>query len=224
MVDFNKLDVFFADDSFRKNNKHNKKIIRRTRTIRIIKLTLPMVAAALAGLLIVLPSLQSREDEFQINIPKPKAGELEKLHMENTVFYMTDKNNLVNNFTAETIDETSPGSKLVKLINPEGLLPTSESKWLSIKSPIGYYDQNQNLLWLDENVSMVYSDGMKAQTKRIYYDGKTAQAYSKTPVTANGYFGNLKSEGFEYYKDKDLIIFTGKSKIVIHQDKTQGSK
>ena len=219
MFDFKKLDTFFAEDSLqKKGTETNAVFLRRTRTVRLIKLLLPAVAAALAGLLIILPGLKDRSGDLQLNIPKPKSGELEKLHMENTVFYVTDDKNQVNNFTAETIDETEPGSKLIKLIKPEGLLPSDGNEWISIKSPIGFYDQNKRLLWLDNKVNMVYSDGMTATTQTVFYDSAAAKAYSRTSVDAKGYFGTLKSEGFEYYKNNRVIIFTGKSKIVIRQE------
>lgn len=218
MFDFKKLDIFFAENLKKENQEKDKAVIRRNRILRAAKLLLPAVAAALAGLLVILPGLREREGDFQLEINKPKAGELEKLHMENTVFYITDKQNKVNNFIAETIDETEPGSKLIKLIRPEGLLPSSDHRWLSIKSPVGFYDQNKNLLWLDDNVKMVYSDGITANTQTVYYDGNQAKAYGNTPVTSEGYFGNLQSEGFEYYKDRNVIIFTGNTKIIIHQD------
>lgn len=87
MFDFKKLDVFFAEDSLKKKGRENdRNIVRRTRAVRLVKLLLPAVAAALAGLLIVLPGLQDRSGDLQLNIAKPKDGELEKLHMENTVF------------------------------------------------------------------------------------------------------------------------------------------
>ena len=129
-----------------------------------------------------------------------------------------DINSDINNFTADTIDETEPGSKLIKLIRPEGLLPSSDDRWISVKSPVGFYDQNKKLLWLDDNVRMVYSDGMTATTETVFYDSAAAKAYSVTPVFSEGYFGTLRSEGFEYYKDRKVIIFTGKSKIVIRQE------
>ncbi len=219
MFDFKKLDIFFAEDSLKKKGQEkDMTVARRTRTVRLIKLLLPAVAAALIGLLIVLPGLQERSGEFQLNITKPKAGELEKLHMENTVFYITDDANRVNNFTAETIDETEAGSKLVKLIRPEGLLPSSDNRWVSIKSPVGFYDQNKKLLWLDNGVKMVYSDGMTATTQTMFYDNATAKVYSLTDVSSEGYFGTLHAEGFEYFKDRKVIVFTGKTKIVIHQE------
>ena len=145
MFDFKKLDVFFAEDSLKKKGRENdRNIVRRTRAVRLVKLLLPAVAAALAGLLIVLPGLQDRGGDLQLNIAKPKDGELEKLHMENTVFYVTDDANRVNNFTADTIDETEPGSKLIKLIRPEGLLPSSDDRWISVKSPVGFMIKTKN--------------------------------------------------------------------------------
>ena len=82
MFDFKKLDVFFAEDSLKKKGRENdRNIVRRTRAVRLVKLLLPAVAAALAGLLIVLPGLQDRGGDLQLNIAKPKDGELEKLHM-----------------------------------------------------------------------------------------------------------------------------------------------
>ncbi len=60
-----------------------------------------------------------------MDVTLPKKGELEKLHMEETVFYITDADNKVNNFNADKIDETEPGSKLLKLTNPQGIVPGS---------------------------------------------------------------------------------------------------
>ena len=54
--------------------------------------------------------------------------------------------------------------------------------------------------------------------RKFFYDSAAAKAYSVTPVFSEGYFGTLRSEGFEYYKDRKVIIFTGKSKIVIRQE------
>ncbi len=219
MFDFKKLDTFFAQDSINsKKNISKSSFSKRIQLLRWIKLLLPAIAAILAGLLVLLPSLSERNGEFQLNIKKPNKGELEKLHMENTVFYITDENNRVNNLIAQTIDETQPGSKLIKLTNPEGLLPTDDDLWISVKAPIGFYDQNKNLLTLEQTVNMVYSDGMKATTEKMYYDANLAKAYANTDVHANGYFGSLDAQGFEYFKDKKMIKFLGNCKIIIHQN------
>ncbi len=107
------------------------------------------IAAVLLGMLIIIPNLSQIDDTISLDITLPKKGELEKLHMENTDFYITDRNNKVNNFLARNIDETSPGSKLIKLTDPEGIIPSANGTWYNIKSPLGYYDQNKNTLKLE---------------------------------------------------------------------------
>lgn len=220
MFDKNKIESFFNDLSPTEPKK--EKLTRHTKMIRRTKLLLPCIAAALIGLLIAFPSLQSSYD-FNIDITSPKKGELEKLHIENTVFYITDKDNKINNFTAQNIDETEPGSKLVKLINPEGTLPSSGEGWINIKAPTGFFNQNENILELVDKVEMFYSDGMNAETELVIFDFKTSKGHGNKPITAQGTFGNLESEGFEFYNKDNILIFTGKTNIKISEESLKGN-
>lgn len=221
MFDKEKLESFFNAKNFQ--NKLETETNKRTKNIRRAKLLLPCIAAALIGLLIVFPTLQQNSRDFSIDITRPKKGELEKLHMENTVFYITDKDNKVNNFTAQNIDETEPGSKLIQLTNPEGTLPGSNETWVNIKSPNGFFDQNENILRLEPKVDLFYSDGMDAQTQVMYYDFNKKEGYGNKPVQAQGVFGNLKSEGFRFYTEKNLLVFTGKTYINIREESLKGN-
>ena len=221
MFDKEKLESFFNADNIR--NKSETKINKRSKNIRRAKLLLPSIAAALIGLLIAFPSLQQSNRDFSIDITRPKKGELEKLHMENTIFYITDKDNKVNNFTAQNIDETEPGSKLVQLTNPEGTLPGSKGTWLNIKAPIGFFDQNTNILRLEQNVELFYSDGMDARTEIMSYDFNKKEGFGDKPVQAQGVVGNLMSEGFNFYTENSLLVFTGKTYINIREESLKGN-
>lgn len=220
MFDKNKIESFFNDPS--SSAPKEETLAKHTKIIRRAKLLLPCIAAALIGLLIAFPSLQNSYD-FNLDITSPKMGELEKLHIENTVFYITDKDNKINNFTAKNIDETEPGSKLVKLINPEGTLPGADENWINIKSPVGFFNQTDNILDLTENVEMFYSDGMNAETEALTFDFNNSKGYGNKPVTAEGTFGNLQSEGFEFYSKDNILIFTGKTYIKIREESLKGN-
>ena len=224
MLDFKKLDSFFDAKNLKGQTGKISAVARRARIIRLVKILLPAVAAALIGLLAIMPSLKDRANEFKIDITKPKLSELEKLHMENTVFHVTDKDNRVNEFTAESIDETETKSHLVKLTNPKAFMPSSDTDWLTVDAPTGYYNQEAKLLSLNENVVMKYSEGMTATTKEMFFDANISKAYSIEPVTAEGYFGDLSSNGFEYYKNKGIITFTKKTDIIINKDNLKGTK
>lgn len=222
MIDSHKIDDYFYGNSpLTEHHDASDSLDNRSRLIRRIKLILPSLAAVLLGLLIFIPHLEQAKDTVRIDITLPKKGELEKLHMENTDFYVTDRSNKVNNFTADNIDETAPGSKLIKLTNPKGIIPTAKGPWYNIEAPIGYYDQNKQTLRLEQNVDVIYSDGMMGKTQAMTYDFKTETAVSTTPTHADGTLGSLDSQGFKFYNAQDLIIFTGKTHIVIDESQIE---
>lgn len=213
MLDLKQLDNIFNAESLKQSNADEAALLRQRKKIRLIKIVFPAIAAALVGLLAVIPSLQDRGD-FSIKISKPLRNEIEKLHVENSVLYVTDKANRVNTFTAEHIDETAPGSQLVKLQNPKGKMPTSDEQWVDVTAPTGFYDQNTKVFSLVDNVVAVYSDGMTAKTEEIYYDSHESRAFGNKPIIADGKFGHLKAEAFEYLTDQAMIRFKGKTDIV----------
>ena len=219
MFDKEKIDQYFADTSFAKPKlKEQNKVTKRTKIVRLFRLLLPSIAAVLIGVLLVFPSLKKDARDFKLDITMPKKGELEKLHVENTVLYITDSKNQVNNFTAQSIDETAPGSKLVKLHNPEGMMPLSKENWINIKSPTGYFNQSTNIIQLTEDVKMYYNEGMEVETQELFYDFNSRKGYGNQPVAAEGIFGNLLAEGFIFDSDNQILTFTGHSDIMVHEE------
>lgn len=218
MSDFEKLDTYFCGDALaqRKRPEDIAKQ-RREKLLRITKLTLPALAAVSIGLLAVFPSLQNREMELKSQLNRLQISDIEKLHMENTLFYITDKNNRVSNFTSEHIDETEAGSQLVKLTNPEGMMPLGNSNVIYIKSPIGHYDQKSKVLSLSDIVTITYSGGLTGQTAEMFYLTNEGKAYADTPVNADGELGTVSAAGFDYDSGTQLLILRQKSNILLKQ-------
>lgn len=218
MVDFKKLDSFFDLKNLKEQIRESQTATgKRARVIRMVKLLLPAFAAALIGLLAIMPSLQDRSNDLKIRLEKPSLQDIEKLHMENTIFYLTDKNNQVSNFTAENIDEVSENSEMIKLSKPKGNLAAGSDNFIDIIAPLGYYNQTSKILSLQENVTMTSTDGIVAKSDEVLFDGNQAKVYSIMPVTAEGYFGKLDAEGFEYFNNSQIMAFTGKGNIDIIQ-------
>lgn len=225
MVNVEKIDSLFNEESEKRTSASPVDgVSKHTRCVNMAKLLLPSFAAVLIAMLLIFPSLKNDEKSFLFDITLPKKGELEKLHIEKTVLNITDKNNRVNNFTADNVDETEPGSKLIKLNNPDGVLPTSDTDWLNIKSPTGYYNQTQNTLELIDNVEIYYSPGMSVNVPDILYDFKTNIARSDKKVKAQGEIGDLTSEAFEINTDTGIITFKGKTYIKLREDTLKGMK
>ena len=213
MLDLKQLDDIFSNEHLSKSVSAGDKVLsRQKKRARLVKITFPAIAAALVGLLAVWPALQDRGD-FSIKISKPTKGEIEKLHVKNSVLYVTDKANRVNSFTAENIDETEPGSQLVKMQNPKGKLPTSDVQWVDVTAPTGFYNQKDKLFYLVDGVELLYSDNMKASTKEMYYETDKSLIYGNTPVIADGKYGHLDAKAFEYSTKNEVLKFKGNTTI-----------
>ncbi len=219
MVDLKKIDTYFnADSKLSSSPAEQQPLLKHSRFVKMAKLALPSIAAVLIGLLLLFPSLRQDARDFKLDITRPKQGELEKLHVENTVFYVTDKDNKVNNFVASNIDETAPGSKLIKLTKPEGILPLDQDRWLSIKAPVGFFNQTTNLLELEEHVEMFYSEGMNVITSSAFFDFNNSKGYGNKPIKGQGFLGDLEAEGFEFSTKEDILIFKGHNDITIKEE------
>ena len=218
MLDLKKLDNYFNADSELPAHSSGAPLNRHSRFVKLAKLALPSAAAVLVALLLFFPYLKKDTRDFRLDITRPKQGELEKLHIENTVFYITDKDNKVNNFVASNIDETAPGSKLIKLSSPEGIMPLDNGNWVNVKSPLGFYNQTNNLLELKDNVEIFYSEGMTVSTTSAFFDFNTSRSYGRRPVTGQGFLGELQAEGFEYSANNHILTFTGHNDITVKEE------
>ena len=216
MRDLKKIDSYFLPPE--PHNWHEKDSrTHHTKMVRMTKLMLPALAAMLVGLLILLPHLKKNITDMASDIITPLKGELEKFHMENGVFYVTDSKNIVNNFHAETLDETEAGSKIIKLVKPRGTLPTEKQEEIHIKAPVGFFDQNTKLLTLKENVNIDYSGGMTTDTKEMSFDFNHSKAFSNHSVVTKSPNTKINAQGFEFYKNKNLLVYLKKTHIDIHQ-------
>ena len=111
MFDSHKIDAYFNGEKDLRPAAETM-LTRRAKIMRWIKLALPSLAALLIGLLIVLPGLQTDDDRFELDVTRPKKGELEKLHMANRGFYITAADTHVNSFQGSEMcirDSRQPG-------------------------------------------------------------------------------------------------------------------
>jgi len=213
VFDLKQLDNIFNDTNLNSKVASDEDALRQhKRKTRTVKIVFPAIAAALIGLLAVFPSLKEHT-ELSLSVEKPTQNEIEKLHAENTVMHVTDKSNRVNTFTAESIDEIKTGSQIFKIKNPRGKIPTSDVQTINISAPTGYYNRNRKIFSLRKNVDIQYSDGMTAKTTEAFYDSKTSRIYSDSPLSADGKYGSLQTQGFEYFTDSEQAVLKGKTDI-----------
>lgn len=179
---------------------------------RIFKLGLPCVAAALLGVMVAIPNIRKSID-LRDNITIPRKNEMEKLHIEHTVFSSIDNKNRVNKITADIVDETEAGSKIVKITNPHGQIPT-ESGIANISAKEGFFNQNNNVLHLNNNVRAVVDNNTIITSSSVRYDFNKEFGWGDEPIKAKGDWGTLSADAFNYDKAKAILTLKGYNKIV----------
>ena len=217
MVDLGKIDTYFnktdayAPKEHQRGRKHSRALI-------FAKLLMPSIAALLIGLIVVMPHWHKDTIINEYDLTIPKKGEIEKLHAEKAVFTTTDKNGKISTFTADSMDETAAGSKVIKIIFPKGKIPVkADEVFIDVASDIGYFDQANNNVRLEENVRAVYDKTTTVETNEAAYDFNTAYAQGNQNVFAFGDWGKLWAEGFAYDKNANILYLQKKSKLV-HED------
>lgn len=219
MVDIYKIDKFFNENKLITQSGGNK-ISTRSKVLRFAKLIMPSIAAAIIGFIMVYPSLKKETIDIKNDITIPKEGELEKLHIEKTVFSITNEQNQVSIITADSLDEVEAGSKIVKILNPKGKLPaTQKGDTIDLVAKIGYFNQEDSHIKVEQDVKAVYSDGSTVLTQSGEYNFKTGFGYGNEPVYAFGEWGKMWAEGFEYHQNLNLLVLTGNSKV-LNQNRT----
>lgn len=208
MFDSKKIDSFF-DKNSTFHHEANEKRMHRSFGVRFIKIGFPCLAAMILGVMVVLPNIRKHID-LNATVTLPKSSEIEKLHIETPILNITDAKNRVSTMLADTIDEVAPGADEIKAVNPRADIPTDNGV-IKLSAAKGFFERNTKLLRLDGNVYGVDENSNKMETAQAYWDFEKDYGYGNTEVTGSGNWGNFKSEGFEYHKDKMLLVLKGKS-------------
>ena len=187
------------------------------RKLMLLKISLSVVAAVLVLTLMIIPQINDNIKEFGVDFIIGD-GDFEKMSIEKTTIHITDNKNKISNVIAERINETVAGSQIYNLINPEAITSGSNDEWMSIKSPNGTFNQKESLVHLTENVEVFFSKGINIQTQEIFYDFKKSFGHTETPISGDGFLGKLSSEGLKFDSKNNILIFTGKTRIIIDEE------
>lgn len=206
MFDSQKIDAFFNGEKPFDNEKVDDRP-KVSNWLRFVKLGFPCIAALILGIMLILPNIKQVVD-IQDNVTIPRKNEMEKLHIEETVFNSIDNKNRVSTVIADAVDEVSPASSSVQIKNPHGEIP-SDNGIIKITSDIGFFDQETNILTLTTNVQAVMDDGNSVKTIEAFYNFKKDFGWGNENITINGNWGDIKAEGFEYYKADNVLVLKG---------------
>jgi lipopolysaccharide export system protein LptC len=195
-----------------------------SRFIRTMKLLLPASAAALFGLVVTWPQIQSVPARFTMGFANISSNTGEEPRMINARLAGNDAKGRPYSLTSENASQMSDFSEIIVLERPQADITLANGSWLVLSALGGFYSENTQILGLRKSVDLYHDSGYEFHTSSADIDLSSGSAMGKKPVAGQGPFGQISSQGFKILDNGSRIIFTGKAKLVILPTALEGSK
>jgi lipopolysaccharide export system protein LptC len=137
--------------------------------------------------------------------------------MVNLHYAGVDKHDRPFTVTADGARQRPEVDDLVELEGPKADMTTASNTWLALTADAGVYRPQAQLLDLFGNVDVFQDKGNEFVTDSAHIDMGKGIAQGEDPVEGHGPFGSLKAEGFRIENQGDVIIFTGKTRLLLEQ-------
>jgi len=197
---------------------------RYSRFVRMMKLLLPAGAAALLGLVVTWPQIRSVPARFTMGFVNIISNTGEEPRMINARLTGSDTKGRPYTLTSENASQVRDFSEIIALERPQADITLANGSWVVLSALDGIYSENTQILGLRKSVSLYHDSGYEFHTSSADIDLSSGSAAGRTPVTGQGPFGQISSQGFMILDNGSRIIFTGKARLVILPAALEGSK
>ena len=187
----------------------------RMRAIRIIKISLTVLAAALIALLVVWPQLPAGTDRLRIAFADLDVTG-DDLSMINARYVGTDRNNRPFSITADAARQPVPGHGPLKLESPQADIYLQDGSWVMVTAEEGHYSVDDRMLNVIGAVRLFHDSGYEFLSSEALIDLDQNIVSGPNRITGHGPFGELEGEGFRFSKDGKTFVLTGRSRLKIY--------
>jgi lipopolysaccharide export system protein LptC len=189
---------------------------RYSRFVSLMKVALPALALVLTLLVIAWPRLQNTAtDLFAVSFGSLSGSSVDSQRLVNARYHGTDSDNQPFMVTADLAEETTPGSRIVRLTSPKADLTFEDGSWVMMTARTGQYAQDKNDLTLSGGVDLFHDEGYEMHTPSMTVNLRAGTVTGTQTVTAQGPLGSLTAEGFTYDRDAGRVEFTGRAKLLM---------
>ena len=211
---------FGPTSSLQRRTRSPGSIYRYSRFVAWMKLALPAAAAALVMLLVVWPRIQSAVEKIKL-LPHIDLSEARDLRMVNLHYAGVDKHDRPFTVTAESARQRPEVDDLVELEGPKADMTTESDSWIALNAYAGLYRPQSQLLDLFGNVDVFQDKGNEFVTDSAHIDMAKGTAEGSDPVEGHGPFGTIRAEGFRIENQGEVVIFTGKTELLLEQHRAK---
>jgi len=201
-------------------------LARYSRFVGLMKITLPAVAAALLGLVVIWPKVAPRDSIFKSAFANFNIKAIDTQSMQNPHYYGTDNQNVPFTVTANYATQVDTQNNVLSLDSPAADFTRKDGTGVIVDADSGLFRQKDDLLDLLGHVDVYMDNGfeMHSNSARLYV--KTGDATGDEPTHAQGPSGTIDGEGFRMKDRGRVMAFTGRSHAVLNLAKAgkQASK
>lgn len=201
-----------------KENRKNHSPFR-TKTIRYLRLILPLMAIALIAVILTWDNSEPvAPTDTQLLEDRQSNRRIQQNELTAPRFESVDNKNQPYTITAKRAVQNDSDENLVILEKPFADMLMKSGNWVALEAAAGLFNQDEQRLILDGNVQLFYDKGYTMQSPQLHINLKSKQAWSDKDIQINGPAGTLVATGMEANQTDENLIFHGPAKLVLKSD------
>lgn len=190
---------------------------RYSRLLGMAKIVLPGTGLAILAVALlwqdIMPQAISRRLAPQIGLESLRRHE-----MSAPKYVGTDDKNRPYQVEAKSARLADAKSDTVILEQPKASITLESGNWVAVTSRGGEFNQKSRIITLNGDVHVFHDANYTFRTEQATFDTAKNIAWGNRPVVATGPKGTIDSQGFRIEDKGQTIIFTGKTRVVLHLD------
>jgi lipopolysaccharide export system protein LptC len=217
MAPDSRMDVAFAAAAPGSNELRRSRIVRYSRLLGMAKIVLPGTGLAILAVALlwqdIMPQAISKRAGAPITIDSLRRHE-----MSAPKFVGSDEKSRPYQVEAKSARLAHAKSDTIILEQPKASLTLEGGNWVAVTSRDGEFNQKTRIISLIGDVYVFHDANYTFRTEKATVDTEKKTAWGDRPVVATGPKGTIESKGFRIEDKGATIIFTGKTKVVLHFD------
>jgi lipopolysaccharide export system protein LptC len=193
------------------------RVHRYSRLIGLAKVVLPGTGLAILAVALLWQDIVPQSITRRI-APAIGLEALRQHEMSAPKFVGSDEKNRPYQVEAKSARLAHAKSDTVILEQPKASLTLESGNWVAVTSRDGEFNQKTRVISLVGDVYVFHDANYTFRTERAIVDTEKKLAWGDKPVVATGPKGTIESKGFRIIDKGATIIFTGKTKVVLHLD------
>lgn len=193
------------------------RVHRYSRLIGMAKVVLPGTGLAILAVALLWQDIVPQSITKRI-APAIGLEALRQHEMSAPKFVGSDDKNRPYQVEAKSARLAHAKSDTVILEQPKASLTLESGNWVAVTSRDGEFNQKTRVISLVGDVYVFHDANYTFRTERATVDTEKKRAWGDKPVVATGPKGTIESKGFRIEDKGATIVFTGKTKVVLHLD------